>query len=86
MFCVFLSFSKIGKTKAAVLPVPLFAAPIKSEPFNSTGIVFVCISVGVSYPSSSNAFKISSHSIIEPNVLIVFPFTPILYSWYFFAL
>jgi len=45
---VFFSFSKIGRTKAAVLPVPLFAAPIKSEPFKSTGIVFFCISVGLS--------------------------------------
>ena len=47
---------KSGSPKAAVLPVPVCASPIKSVvPDNSTGIAFYCIDVGVSNPNSVTA-------------------------------
>jgi hypothetical protein len=45
----------IGSRKAAVLPVPVSAQPIKSCPLRITGIAFVCIGVGFEYPSDSQA-------------------------------
>src|SRR6478609_791369 len=42
-----------GKPKAAVLPVPVCASPIKSfVPLNKTGIAFSWICVGVSNPNA----------------------------------
>ena len=40
-------FCKIGKTKAAVLPVPVWAAPITSRPCSTWGIACAWIGVGV---------------------------------------
>ena len=41
-----LSRSSIGSTKAAVLPVPVCAMPIRSRPSRITGIAFAWIGVG----------------------------------------
>jgi hypothetical protein len=60
----------IGKPKAAVLPVPVCAWPIKSVPFSTrNGIDLICISVGVIMLSSSRA---CIYGLVMPMSVIVF--------------
>ena len=47
------SRSRIGSTKAAVLPVPVWAAARTSRPSRTSGMAAVWTGVGVSYPSSA---------------------------------
>ena len=37
----------MGKTKAAVLPVPVWAVPIKSFPSSAVGMALLCMGVGM---------------------------------------
>ena len=70
------SASKIcnnGKPKAAVLPVPVCAKPIKSlVPESNTGIAFSCISVGFTYPNSDVACTILASKPNSSKVIMLF--------------
>ena len=50
----FISASSIGRPKAAVLPVPVWARPITSRPFIACGIACAWIGVGSVMPSSAS--------------------------------
>ncbi|SIT40551.1 hypothetical protein BN2476_240223 [Paraburkholderia piptadeniae] len=50
----------IGSEKPAVLPVPVCAAPITSRPSSTTGIALAWIGVGVVYPCSAMALRMSA--------------------------
>ncbi len=47
----------IPEAKARVLPLPVALPPIISSPAKTSGIVFFCISVGLSKPSPSSIFS-----------------------------
>src|SRR5690606_37427125 len=47
----------IGSVKAAVLPVPVWAAPMTSRPSKTTGMAWLWIGVGVVYPVVAIACK-----------------------------
>src|SRR5215213_5592535 len=51
------SLSRMGRAKAAVLPVPVCAWPTTSRPSRSSGMVFCWMGEGVSYPTSAIAFS-----------------------------
>src|SRR5690606_42001973 len=46
---------RIGKEKAAVLPVPVWAAPMTSRPASTTGIAPARIGGGLEYPATATA-------------------------------
>lgn len=46
---------RMGKVKAAVLPLPVSASPIRSRPCKADGIASACIGVGFLYPSAAQA-------------------------------
>jgi hypothetical protein len=50
----------IGMAKAAVLPVPVWAQPIKSTPFSNSGMALTCIGVASEYPSNFKALRMGS--------------------------
>src|SRR6185437_3575274 len=57
---------RIGRAKAAVLPVPVCAMPMTSRPWRAIGMVWSWIGVGVTYFSSVRARRIGS---ARPNSL-----------------
>ena len=65
--------SKIGMPKAAVLPVPVCACPIRSFPVSAVGIAAFWMGVGSSKPISSTAFKISGFTPSSVNVSYIAP-------------
>ena len=52
----------MGRAKAAVLPVPVWAQPSRSLLSKMAGIDCCCMGVGVLYPSFFSAFKMGSDS------------------------
>ena len=63
-------YSTVGIKNAKDLPLPVFAEPIISSPFNAIGIDLACISVAVSYPWRVNRsynilFKFISENFIS---------------------
>ena len=63
--------SKSGKPKAAVLPVPVWARPIKSCLFSiKRGIAFSCIGEGDSNPSSGRTRITESERFKSENFFI----------------
>ena len=69
--------SRIGSTKAAVLPVPVWAAARTSRPSRTSGIAADWTGVGVSYPSSATMRTRSadrpSESKVKQSLLNVVP-------------
>src|SRR5690606_37380772 len=48
---------RMGSVKAAVLPVPVWAAPMTSRPSMTTGMAWLWIGVGMVYPVAAIACK-----------------------------
>ena len=60
-------FSTIGMPKAAVLPVPVWAWPMRSSPRRRGGMARACTSVGVTKPICSMARAMVAGTSISPN-------------------
>lgn len=59
----------IGRPNAAVFPDPVCDCPITSFPWNSKGMVFCWMDVGLLYPSSLSAFSIFAGNFSSENVI-----------------
>uniref|UniRef100_A0A0A9GI28 DEAD box RNA helicase, putative n=1 Tax=Arundo donax TaxID=35708 RepID=A0A0A9GI28_ARUDO len=59
----------IGRTKARVLPDPVFAIPIQSRPLIMTGNACACIGIGFSKPSF---LMVSRSLLVSPLCIHVF--------------
>ena len=60
----------IGSTKAAVLPVPVWAMPSTSRPSRALGIAWIWIGVGSVYPASMTADRTRGSSERSENVVM----------------
>src|SRR6185503_3610483 len=59
----------IGRTKAAVLPVPVWAMPVTSRPPSTAGIPCSWMGVGVVYPEAFTAARILGSRLSSSNVI-----------------
>ena len=53
---------RIGRAKAAVLPVPVWAEPMISFPERATGMAWAWMGVGSLYPRSTTAWRTEEES------------------------
>ena len=60
---------RIGRAKAAVLPVPVCASPTTSRPAITIGMMAAWIAEGTSYPTSLTAWATAGASPMSANVI-----------------